>query len=455
MVTERRVETGITERTMKDGTVVYSIRDHSRPTTPRLSFPTLDEARAAKKRQRGKPSRSRAQRRDNLPIDRAFLAAWLEYLRRNEHLAESTVHGYRKAVNYGLASWAERHRWTAANVTLEDIQAYCDAAEEGRLGHGAGGHAAYTTAAKVSMTLCRTLVSMRFRDDNPTAGGALDAQEDRKSVRSLEIRERLEARTKSTIWVPTADELEALLEHVKSPLHKAWFRVLANTGMRPSEAAGLQWDRDVFLDEHFIRTNEPLVEVGGRRFLYGVDVNHPNAAHDIAWRRSKGKRAGKNKTWRRNVTIFEQLDETMRDLEELRKPGVPWVFPGLKSAKATESVLGSFPISYDWTQTVFRKAIEDVKLDLEGLRQYDLRHYHASNLLLDGFSMTEVAMELGDMERTIRHVYGHVVQGSSKDKRLRREQETEARRRRAAAHTGAADPENEVRNQVTERIDRA
>lgn len=80
---------------------------------------------------------------------------------------------------------------------------------------------------------------------------------------------------------------------------------------------------------------------------------------------------------------------------------------------------------------------------LEGLRQYDLRHYQASHLLNDGFSMSEVAMELGDMERTVRQVYGHIVAGSAKDKRLRRIEQNEARARREAVHSRSADPEVE------------
>lgn len=59
------------------------------------------------------------------------------------------------------------------------------------------------------------------------------------------------------------------------------------------------------------------------------------------------------------------------------------------------------------------------KQGLKGLRQYDLRHYHASNMLTRGLSLTEVAFELGDSELTVRTVYGHLVPGQTESKRKR------------------------------------
>lgn len=423
---DRRVEQGIYARSLASGGVSYVIRVQEGGRQRRLKFDTLEEARAARSERAAVPASTRNELRPNRPVDEPLLLAVLEHLRRREPpLAESTINGYRKTATYHLAAWAKQHRWTAAGVTFDQLEAFCNARQ-------VGGNAAFTNATKFCLVLGRSLVEMGFRIDNPAVNPAntakrLDAKPLRVSARTIRTRAALRRERESAVWLPTRDEVEAIITKVPGRLHQLWFWTLAYTGLRPSEAAGLRWERDLLVHRHVIVPNEPLVEQAGHRYVLGVHLNDPAAKEKIAARRivvetDPTQRSGKNTRSRREVTITPQLEPILDELEAEYQVELPdtaggetasWVFPGRQTTKATASVFGSFPLSYDHAEKLFAAAAKKATgLDL---RQYDLRHLFASDLRRRGVSYATLARQLGNSEAVCQRVYQHVLEGEQDD----------------------------------------
>lgn len=389
------------------GATKYAIRPTVGGHQQRLEFHTLKEARQARDQIAGVHPKVREQQPGNRRIDREFLDHVLEYLQvhREDHcdrpnLGETTIHGYRKTVSSHLDPWLRTHRWRARTVTLADFKQLCDHV-------GQGGNAAYTNTAKFCQVLGRTLVELNFRQDNPAQG--LNARSHRRSTRTAARRRERQHGTGSDRNIPDWDIIEQVLTHVRNPLHRIWFQFLALTGLRPEEAAGLQWDRDVDLDRGFLLPNEPLVEVNGRRILLGVDVNAANAAGRIERARHQHfQKAGKNPRWLRPIPLTDDLRNLLTELHDGHsRDGIPWLFPGgHTSAKARASVLGSFPLSYEHTQTVLREAGKAA--GVPGLCQYDLRHYLASVMVVSGLSYEMVAKTLGNSAKIVEDTYSHL-----------------------------------------------
>lgn len=84
-------------------------------------------------------------------------------------------------------------------------------------------------------------------------------------------------------------------------------------------------------------------------------------------------------------------------LEELRPTDVvAWLLPGRRTVKAPNSVFGSVPLSYNSPQRKLAKQLAGTPL--EGLQQYELRHYFASVVNAAGASLSETADYLGNSE---------------------------------------------------------
>ena len=397
---------GIYRTKYTGGAIKYAIRPTIDGKQQRLEYHTLREAIDARRRIAGVHPTVREQQRGNQRIDREFLDHLLNYLQflREEHcdrptLGEATIHGYRKTVNSHLVPWLRTHRWTTRTVTLTDFRHFC--------GHvGRNGNAAYTNAAKFCQVLGRSVVELSYRHDNPAQG--LNARSYRRSARVAADRLQRQHSTGSSLYIPDWETIERVLSHVRNPLHRRWFRLLSLTGLRPEEAAGLQWDRDVGLGRDALLPNEPLVETNGRRILLGIDVNDDDAVERVEAARQQLRRAGKSPRWLRPIPLTEDLTDLLTELHsEHRREDVPWVFPsGHTSAKARASALGSFPLSYDYAQTKLREAAEEA--GIPGLRQYDLRHYLASVMIAAGLSYEHVAKLLGNSAKVVEDTYSHL-----------------------------------------------
>ena len=68
-------------------------------------------------------------------------------------------------------------------------------------------------------------------------------------------------------------------------------------------------------------------------------------------------------------------------------------------------------MSLPWAQKHFRKLVKET--EFEGLRLHDLRHTHASLLLLDAEAMLVVSKRLGHAKiQTTVDMYGHLLPNS-------------------------------------------
>lgn len=141
----------------------------------------------------------------------------------------------------------------------------------------------------------------------------------------------------------------------------------------------------------------------------GVSVMDPEWETKLDRRIAAGQRTGKTMlSPERRILLLDQLVEVLGPLDEFRPPdGVPWLFPGRRTAKALNTVFGSVPLSYNHAQVKLRKKAEGTHL--EGLQQYELRHYFASVVIAAGASFSETADYLGNSEREVPRTYAHFV----------------------------------------------
>ena len=70
-------------------------------------------------------------------------------------------------------------------------------------------------------------------------------------------------------------------------------------------------------------------------------------------------------------------------------------------------MFGSVPLSYHNAQRKLGRQVAGTPL--EGLQQYELRHYFASVVIAAGASFSETADYLGNSEAEVRRTYAHLV----------------------------------------------
>lgn len=406
---EVRVERNLYQRVNRDGSL-GSFRAIGAGGV-RRTFDTLAAAREFRDREAAlSPEQVEALKPDTR-IDQEFMQGVLLYLERNDHLAAATINGYRKTARYSLYPWIDpdpgtrlrRHRWTTRTLTTQQLEDWCSDGTE-------ADPAAYTNRVKLALVLGRTLVATRMRADNPADG--LEPRNHVRSPKTIRSRSRRRTNTGQRLWIPTFPELLSLVDGMPE-LYRLWFLFLALTGMRPSEAAGMRWDRGLIdVDNGWIYT--PAFSMVEQNVGYwacgGISVMDPEWETKLDRRIAAGQRTGKTMlSPERRILLLDQLvDEVLGPLGEFQPPdGVPWLFPGRRTAKALNTVFGSVPLSYNHAQVKLRKKAEGTPL--EGLQQYELRHYFASVVIAAGASFSETADYLGNSEREVRRTYAHLV----------------------------------------------
>lgn len=280
--------------------------------------------------------------------------------------------------------------------------------------------------------LGRTLVATRMRAESPAAG--LQPRHHVRSAKTIRSRSRRRTATGERLWIPTFGEMLALVDGV-GDLYRLWFLFLALTGMRPSEAAGVRWDQGL-IDTANGWIYTPALSMVEQNVGYwacgGVSVMDPEWERKLDQLIAAGQRTGKTMlSPERRVLLLEQLvDEVLGPLEEFRPPdGVPWLFPGRRSAKALNTVFGSVPLSYNNAQVKLRQQVAGTPL--EGLQQYELRHYFASVVIAAGASFSETADYLGHPEAEVRRTYAHLVRERADEIRRAAGSTVDAQERRA------------------------
>nr|WP_055504408.1 site-specific integrase [Nonomuraea pusilla] len=206
-------------------------------------------------------------------------------------------------------------------------------------------------------------------------------------------RPRREVREPGTVW--TTDQLKEFLMHSRAHRLWAFFHLAAYTGARRGELLHLRWS-DVDLD------GKQLVIRGSASFIGGERVE------------------GSTKSGRKRVVSLD--DGTIRVLRDQRRMqaadklvvGPEWrgggdhVFTtGWGEPVHPDTVSSLFPI------LIKRYNQAHVGAELPHARLHDLRHIHATTLLLAGVPVHVVAARLGHADPSITlRVYAHVIRAA-------------------------------------------
>jgi integrase len=188
------------------------------------------------------------------------------------------------------------------------------------------------------------------------------------------------------VWTP--EQLRAFLAHARTDrLYAAWLLV-ATTGMRRGELAGLRWV-DVDLEAGRASPRRPRVVVVN----YAVEVSEPKTA--------KGRRSVALDA----LTVAALSEHKRRQAEDRAVVGPGWRDSGLVFTR-----LDGAPIHPDlisgWFEWLAREA------GLPKIRLHDVRHSYASAALAAGIPAKIVSERLGHATVQITlDTYSHVLPG--------------------------------------------
>ena len=173
-----------------------------------------------------------------------------------------------------------------------------------------------------------------------------------------------------------------------------------HTGMRPGEVLGLGWD-EVDLDGGAVFVSRTL-SVGVKGFGLGPP---------------------KTKSSKRSVAVSAEVVEVLRERERNR-PETFWVWQYSEKGEGGErrvavpvefSQVCAMPDGRIINNQLWNRVLRSTlgRLALRKVRAHDLRHTHASLLLLDNVPMHVVSKRLGhaDIQTTV-NLYGHLLPSS-------------------------------------------
>jgi len=187
------------------------------------------------------------------------------------------------------------------------------------------------------------------------------------------------------VWTPA--ELSTFLRSIEGSHNEALFRTIAMTGVRRSEVAGLRWC-DVDLKRGALVISQAATQVDGveqidtpksRRSRRVIDLDPATAAMLQRYRTSQRERLFM-------LGIPMQADDRVFTTE-----------------------LGR-PIRPDSVTQAFGRLV--AATDLQRIRLHDLRHTHASHLLMAGVNVKVVSERLGHASVSFTlDTYAHVMPG--------------------------------------------
>lgn len=187
------------------------------------------------------------------------------------------------------------------------------------------------------------------------------------------------------VWTPA--ELAKFLRSIEGSHNEALFRTIAMTGMRRSEAAGLRWC-DVELTRGAVVISQAATQIDGveqidtpksRRSRRVIDLDPTTTA------------------------ILQRYRASQR--ERLFMLGIPMQ----SDDRVFTTELGR-PIRPDSVTQAFGRLVDAT--DLPRIRLHDLRHTHASHLLMAGVNVKVVSERLGHASVSFTlDTYAHVMPG--------------------------------------------
>jgi integrase len=187
------------------------------------------------------------------------------------------------------------------------------------------------------------------------------------------------------VWTP--EELRTFLAHARQDRLYALWLLVATTGMRRAELAGLRWV-DVDLDAARLSPRRPRVVVN-----YVVHESEPKT------------RMGKRSLALDPATLAALQEHKARQEQERAEVGSAWMDSGLVFTRPD-----GVPIHPDLITDWFRRLARGA--GLPPIRLHDVRHSYATAALAAGIPAKVVSERLGHANIAITlDVYSHVIPG--------------------------------------------
>lgn len=200
---------------------------------------------------------------------------------------------------------------------------------------------------------------------------------------ALRQKRRRWERHEYTIWSP--DELERFLTAVHyEELFPLW-RLLAFTGMRRGEALGVRWG-DVRLDTKTLTIRRAICLVDRKCY-----ISTPKSA--------QGRSLALDSETLKILRRHRSAQSRARKLADLPAPGASdWVF-----ADAAGDHLSPTMVTHRFKRLVAETGLPKIRL-------HDLRHMHASHLILSGANIKAVQERLGHADIVLTlNIYSHLL----------------------------------------------
>ena len=187
------------------------------------------------------------------------------------------------------------------------------------------------------------------------------------------------------VWSPA--ELATFLAAIEGNRNEALFRLLALTGMRRSEVAGLRWS-DVHLDRHQLTVNQAVTVVDGEEHIDTPKSRRSRRVIDLD-----------------ADTVSLMQRHRTQQLELYLRLGVT----ATASDRVFTNEIGD-PIRPNSIGQAFARLVKET--GVPRIRLHDLRHTHASHLLLAGVNVKVVSERLGHASVSFTlDTYAHVMPG--------------------------------------------
>jgi integrase len=191
------------------------------------------------------------------------------------------------------------------------------------------------------------------------------------------------------VWSP--DQLRAFLEHVREDHLYAFWLLIATTGMRRGELAGLRW-ADVDLDAGRLSVRQPRVVV----------ANQPQASEPKTTR-------GRRSLALDPVTVSALRRHRARQLEHKLAVGARYQDSGLVFTWLDGSPIHPLRFSRSFEQHARRAGLPKIRL-------HDLRHSYASAALAAGVPAKVISERLGHATIAVTmDIYSHVLPGLDRE----------------------------------------
>jgi integrase len=196
------------------------------------------------------------------------------------------------------------------------------------------------------------------------------------------------------MYVFSLEQIRCFLDEVRGDRWEAMYILAFGTGMREGELLGLRW-QDIDFPNRTLRVNVAVTETDDDKFI----LAEPKTIYS-----------------RRTIALPEQatqalLDQWKRQIAEAERMGEMWhndnnlVFP---------NGFGGIMIPHNIAKRSFKRHLVAAGIPREA-RIHDIRHTHATQLLILGVNVKVVSERLGHADvattmRTYAHVLPHMQQ---------------------------------------------